>query len=1015
MKVFIAPTFSMPDRGEGGIRRVVEAQIKHLPTFGVDVTGDIGEADLIAAHGQLRPRRKNVPFVSQIHGAYWSDYAWGAWAADVNGMVRDAMLEADAITVPSLWVYRAITRSVLRTPTVIYHGIDAEDWVHNRHCQGYVLWNKARRDSVSDPREMQYLATLMPDVEFRTTMGEDTKNVKLLGAMTAEKMKPIIQKAAVLLSTSRETFGIGLLEALASGVPVAGWDYGGMSEIVIQGKTGWLAPYGDYQALAECVRKCLADKDTLGRNAVLDIRKRWKWEDKIEQYAILFKQVYGIAHSERPKVSLIVTSHNLGKYLPDCLNSVLSQSMAEWECVIVDDQSTDNTAEIAQDYCVRDARFKYHKTPSNLKLSGALNYGFEQSKGQYIVNLDADNLLPHRALEIQVDALDNDPSIHIVAGDLDLINDDGSKRSDKQWHQKEDFDWRAQVAHIHQLHSSCMMRREVREQTGGYRERYWRAEDAHFLTLATSYGFRAKIVSREATMIYRIRADSKSANEYSNHADKDGDWCADFPFRLASDAESGRKLLAQTTGVPNAYTVPFSAQGIPTINNGLCWNVYHHENPLVSVVIPVGPKHKTIVIDALDSLQSQDFLDWEAVIVNDTGEELTEIAGHPYATIVSTKGKQGPAVSRNLGVKTARGKLIYFLDADDYMVAGQTLKKMIEVYADGKQSYIYTDYIHVKFDQAQKGTGTLHILDEYNQMERSVIHPVNVLMAKSDFLKAGGFDEKSKGWEEWDLFSRMKIMGLCGRHIDVRGFVYRFWTGDQREMSMSKGKELTKEYDERYNEYFQTIFEGVKAMAGCCPGPGDEIMAAKRSIEQAFQMSTETAGVFRVERQDTFKQTSGIQDKPVRMEFIGERKGGVTYFGNDGRQYVGGNNASDKYADVNAMDVDKLEKSGHWRVIQVKAQLPPETIISPVEELPSVRSAEPLIETVQEGMMGMFPTQEDIDLGILKQTKKEAEGDLNDTLASLAELPGVNGKVVKVKAEKVKRKRKAKKANAIPD
>lgn len=1010
MKVFIAPTFPLTDRGEGGIRRVVEAQIKHLPSFGVDVVGDIGEADLIGAHGQLRPRRRNVPFVNMCHGMYWSDYSWGAWAADVNGMVRDAMLEADAITVPSLWVYRAITRSVLRTPTVIYHGIDAEDWAHNRHCQGYVLWNKARRDSVSDPREMQYLATLMPDVEFRTTMGEDTRNVRLLGAMTAEKMKPIIQKAGVLLSTSRETFGIGLLEALASGVPVAGWDYGGMNEIIRQGHTGWLAPYGDYKALSECVRKCLDDRDRLSENAVRDIRKRWRWEDKIEQYANLFKAVYGTAQSERPKVSIIVTSYNLARYLPDCLQSVMSQSMASWECLIIDDQSTDNTAEIAQDYCVRDARFKYYKTASNLKLSGALNYGFEKSKGQYIVNLDADNLLPHHALEIQVNALDNDPSIHIVAGDLDLINDDGSKRSEKQWHQKDNFDWRAQVAHIHQLHSSCMMRREVREQTGGYRERYWRAEDAHFLTLATSYGFRAKIVTHEATMIYRIRADSKSANEYSNHADKDGDWCADFPFRLASDAESGRKLLAETTGVPNAYTVPFSAQGLPTINNGLCWNVYHHETPLVSVVIPVGPKHIHIVIDALDSLQSQDFLDWEAVIVNDTGEGLTEIAGHPYVRIVNTKGKEGPAVARNLGARSARGQLIYFLDADDYMIAGSTLRKMIEVYSDGKQSYIYTDYIHVKVDQFYKGTGVLHILEEYNQSKRGAIHPVNILMAKSDFIKAGMFDEKIIGWEEWDLFSRMKIMGLCGRHIDIRGFVYRFWTGDQREKSMDKGMQLAEGFNDRYNEYF----DGAKTMASCCPGPGDEIMAAKRAIEGAEQLMTETAGVFRVQKQDTFKQTSGIQEKPVRMEFIGDRKGGVTYFGNEGRQYVGGNNASDKYADVNAMDVDKLEKSGHWRVIQVKAQLPPETIISPVEDLPTVRSAEPLIETTQEGMMGMFPTQEDIDKGIFEQAQKETEGSLNDTLASLAGLPGVNGKVVKVK-DKVKRKRKAKKQDAIPD
>lgn len=995
-KVFIAPTFALPDRGEGGIRRVVEAQIKFLPQFGVDVTSDIGEADLISAHGQLRPKRHRVPFVNHCHGMYWSDYAWGAWAADVNGMVRDAMLEADAVTVPSIWVHRAITRSVLRNPTVIYHGIDHEEWVHNRHCQGYVLWNKARRDSVSDPREMQYLATLMPDYEFRTTMGEDTPNVRLLGAMTAPKMKPLIQKAGVYLATARETFGIGTLEALASGVPVAGWDYGGQHEIILQGKTGWLAPYGDYNALADCVRKCVADRDRLSRNAVLDVRARWKWEDKIERYADLFKAVLGVAQSDRPRVSLIVTCHNLGRFLADCLSSVLAQSISDWECIIVDDQSTDNTAEIAAEFCGRDKRIRYFKTETNLKLCGALNYGFGQSKGRYVVNLDADNLLPPRALEIQADALDNDPAIHIVAGDLDLINDDGSRRSERQWHQKTDFDWRAQVAHIHQLHSSCMMRREVREQTGGYRERYWRAEDAHFLTLATSFGFRAKIVTSESTMIYRIRADSKSAAEYSANEDKDGDWCADFPFRLASDADSGRKLLSETTGVPNAYTVPFSAQGAPTINNGLCWNVYHHEDPLVSVVIPVGPKHRKIVIDALDSLQSQDWQDWEAVVVNDTGEPLTEIPGHPYARIVNTKGKQGPSVARNTGIQAARGKLVTFLDADDYMIAGGTLRKMIEVYAQGQASYIYTDFIHLKLDNQ----GVLFQLGEYNQHDWKEQHAVNILIARSTLIEAGGFDETVEGWEEWDLFAKLAIAGKCGRHIDIRGFVYRFWTGDQREKSFDKKGSVLSKFKERYSQFY----DGVKEMAPCCPGPGDEIMAAKAAIDAAYGIMNDTAGVFRVQKQQTFQQTTGIQEKPVRMEFTGERKGGVTYFGLDGRQYMGGNNAADKYADVQAADVDKLEKTGVWRVIVVKAQIAPESLIAPVDELPTIKDSAPLIESIQSGMLGMFPVPEN-------------DESLNDVLASLETLPGVRKVPVKeVKQSKPRKKRTKKvKADAIPN
>src|SRR3989304_5208703 len=113
IKAFIAPEFNMPDRGEGGIRRCVEAQIKYLPEFGIDVVDSISKADLTVGHGILSPRRKGIPFVSICHGMHWRDYQWGLWAHEVNGMVRDAMLQADAITVPSQWVKRALSRGVL--------------------------------------------------------------------------------------------------------------------------------------------------------------------------------------------------------------------------------------------------------------------------------------------------------------------------------------------------------------------------------------------------------------------------------------------------------------------------------------------------------------------------------------------------------------------------------------------------------------------------------------------------------------------------------------------------------------------------------------------------------------------------------------------------------------------------------------------------------------------------------------------------------------------------------------
>lgn len=931
MKVFISPQFNSPDKGEGGIRRVVEAQIKHLPKFGIDISNDANEADLIVGHAYGAATIKGIPFVSCCHGMMWADYDWGIWAHEVNAGVREALVKADAITVPSLWVRRAITRGILRRPTVIYHGVDYDDWKHRKQTQGYVLWNKGREDLISNPDDMQELAKLMPDVDFVSTFGEVSSNISIIGRVPAPKMKNVIQKAGVYLATARETFGIGTLEAMAAGVPIAGWDYGGQHEIISQGETGYLATPGDWSGLAECIRLCIRDHERLSSNAIDDVKSRWGWEDKIEKYASLFTQVYNSSKSTRPIVSLVVTCHNLGRYLPDALQSVLKQTLKDWECIIVDDQSIDNTQAIASSYCLKDKRFKYFKTPTNLKLSGALNFGFENSTGKYIVNLDADNLLPPDALRIQVEELENDSSISIVSGDLDLISDDGLNKRDAIWHNKTDYDFRAQLAHINQIHSSSMVRREVRLETGGYRERMWRAEDAHFWCLATSFGFRAKLVKEQkengstvmpTTLIYRMRSDSKSMEENNNHGG-DGDWCSDFPWRLAGNPKDGRRLLTETKGFPNAHVVPFSAQGEPSINQGFCWNVYHGENPLVSVIIPVGPGHKRYAIDALDSLISQDFPFWEAVVINDTGDEWNEISGAPYAIVVNNEGKRGPAGARNTGIRHAHGKFILFLDADDYLTPGSTLRRMIVEYIKGEAVYIYTDNIKLNADGK---SGVIDRRSEFDPKEWKAQSSVTILVAKDDLNQVNGFDETIAGWEEWDLFLKMQVRGMFGKYLPITGFVYRFNTGTQRDKSAAIGKD---EVYPKMRERYQAYFDGVKEMGKCgdCSKNGQAILEARRTIDFISQMPGNDYAVSVSTLLPENKETIDNTPKTARMEFIGKQVGAVTYFGKNSRQYRGGNNPNDKYVDAHPDDVDRLLKTSHWRVVKVDPQKKEETVV----------------------------------------------------------------------------------------
>jgi len=799
IKLYISPDYTGQegDKPDGGIRRVIEAMQKYLPEFGIEIVNTPEEADIINAHGAMPVTKFDKPIVSSCHGLYWADYDWGATMHRVNQLVIESMKRAKATTAPSYWVRNAITRGMLIDPKVIYHGVDIDEFTPDDNPADWVLWNKARVDPISDPAPLNELARLMPDVRFVTTYGGERKNVKILDAVPYERMKSIVAKAGVYLATTRETFGIGTLEAMACGVPVVGWAFGGQVEIIKQGVTGYLVPEGDYEQLEKAIRLALKNRDELGKNARQDVIERWQWRDKIEQYADVFKSVYDIhCQPKEPKVSVIVTNYNLEKYLESCLDSVVNQTFTDYECLIVDDCSTDSSLDIIELYNPH-KQITYLKTPQNTGLSGARNLGFTHAKGKYIIYLDADDMLAPNALEVLSNELDKDQGIHIAYGHLDLINDDGTNQrrnanKDKDFFPPEQYSWRGQLAHLNQLPYAAMMRREVLENSGGYRVRDSRNEDAIFWARVTSYGYIAKKVTQASTLIYRLRGDSKSANEMRKFG-KEPNWLAWLPFRFADKAKDGEKISQRHNGeIPNAQIVPFGAQGLPPrswARYGKYWNVRHHQNPVLSVIIPVGPNHKEYVIDALDSLIAQDFQDWEAIVVNDTGEKWTTIPGASYARIVTPKEKhpdaRGAGEARNAGVKAAKSGLIVFLDADDYLLPG-ALSTLYEAWqsTDGN-CVVYGDWLVPKGDELPDYYKSYDFTCDINSDDvilRRIIHPVTALYPRWAHEKIGGFNITMPAWEDWDYQIKMYAqIGLCGLRVEEAILAYRPNTGLRRK------------------------------------------------------------------------------------------------------------------------------------------------------------------------------------------------------------------------------------------
>jgi glycosyltransferase involved in cell wall biosynthesis len=300
----MTPSLSKFDNEESGIKRVVEAYTKYGPGYGLEfVEGD--NFDLQSVHaGMTTEFFVNSPIVSHLHGLYWTaDYPASLWEWKANHNVIESIRYATHVTVPSEWVSETLKRDMRLVPTVLPHGIEWDEWQHEREKQGYVLWNKNRDADVCSPEAVGELAKEFSGVRFVTTFAPAnvSDNVSTVGLLDHVTMKALIQSAGIYLATTKETFGIGVLEAMASGIPVLGFAHGGNLELVKHGETGYLAKPGNYPDLCQGLEYCITHNKALGENG-RERAKKWTWPAAVEQVAQVYQHAVSIfGDRKRPR------------------------------------------------------------------------------------------------------------------------------------------------------------------------------------------------------------------------------------------------------------------------------------------------------------------------------------------------------------------------------------------------------------------------------------------------------------------------------------------------------------------------------------------------------------------------------------------------------------------------------------------------------------------------------------------------------------------------------------------
>lgn len=184
-----------------------------------------------------------------------------------------------------------------------------------------------------------------------------------------------------------------------------------------------------------------------------------------------------------PKVSIVLPTYNGEKYIKESIDSVINQTFKDWELIIVNDCSTDNTPQIVEQYLKKDKRIRVIHNLKNKKLPCSLNIGFAEAKGEYFTWTSDDNCYLPDAIEKMMEYLEEEKSTYMVCAGMDIIDETGLYMY--RYKKYDDID----MFYSDGVGACFMYKREVVDTIGGYDEKKFCVEDyAYWLKIIKKFG-----------------------------------------------------------------------------------------------------------------------------------------------------------------------------------------------------------------------------------------------------------------------------------------------------------------------------------------------------------------------------------------------------------------------------------------------------------------------------------------------------------------------------------------------
>ena len=519
-------------------------------------------------------------------------------------------------------------------------------------------------------------------------------------------------------------------------------------------------------------------------------------------------------------VSVVIPCYNQCEFLFEAVESVVQQSYQNWEIIIVDDGSTDDTPHVAETLKKEFAQKNIHLVQQkNQGLASARNAGIQVAKGQYILPLDADDCLHADMLEKTVQLLEKDPSVAIAYTDTvtfglreevwptgDLVLEDECENN--------------------RICYCSLFRRDMWEDVGGYNPNMiWGYEDWDFWISCLEKGYSGKRVPerlfryrlREGTMYSRaLKNDVKlKAQIVVNHPqlydEVTHDWAIDLlrkntQQQSASLPESiqntGTLSMAQHTQMPTSSDRSNPKESFGS-DNAL---------PLVSVIVPTYNRPERLR-ETLASILEQTYSQYEVIVVNDGGLDVGDLVesfnDKKNIHYVRHGINKGLAAARNSGIGIARGKYLAYLDDDDRFLPHH-LKTLVSYLEKSSCRVAYSDAWRVS--QLKDGVSYVeHKRDvpysyDFNAdmlLLQNYFPVLCVMHEKACLDKAGVFDETLTTHEDWDLWIRLSRDFSFGHVKEVTAeFTWRIDGSSMTSDNPADFLRTKKIIYKKYQQYF---------------------------------------------------------------------------------------------------------------------------------------------------------------------------------------------------------------------